>query len=298
MQTALFTKVLAERSLEETLEVAADVGYDAVELMGREPHLGVETTDERAAELRERAAERGVDIAAVATYTGEYAAKDDEACEAELVDLKRFCELAAVLDVDYVRQFVGGPSPWEATERHYERTAERLERAADVAAAHDVELGVEIHSNSIVEGAGDAVHLLDRVDRENVSAIHDAGNMFICDERYGPASVAELGDRLGHVHVKDIRRELPTADADGTFEMETRRGAETFSFARMGEGDVDHWRLLRALAESGYDGYVTDECYAPVDAHGGDAAVAAHELAELERLIETAERAARTDRRA
>lgn len=122
--------------------------------------------------------------------------------------------------------------------------------------------------------------------------------MFICDEAYGPASVARLGDRLGHVHVKDVRRERPATAGDGTFEMETRRSAETFPFARMGEGDVDHWRLLRALAESGYDGYVTDECHAPADANGGDAAVAAYELAELERLIETAERAARTDRRA
>ena len=298
MQTALFTKVLAERSLDEALKVAADVGYDAVELMGREPHLDVDTTADQAAELRKRADDLGIGVAAIATYTGHYAGKDDEACEAELTKLERFCELASVLSVDYVRQFVGGPSPWEADQSHYERTAEWLDRAADVAASYDVELGVEIHGDSIVEGAGDAVRLLDRVDRENVSVIHDAGNMFICDEAYGPTSVAELGDRLGHVHVKDVRRELPPADADGTFEMETRRGVETFSFARMGEGDVDHWRLLRALAESGYDGYVTDECHVPSDPDGGDATVAAYELAELQRLIETAGRAARTDRRA
>lgn len=295
MQTALFTKVLSERPLREAFEIAADLGYDAVELMGRDPHLDVETSLAEADALRDHADDLGLEIAAIASYTGGYADADDDACEAALTDFERFCDLAEVLSVDYIRQVVGGPSPWRADQHHYERAAAWLDRAATIAASSDVEVGVEIHCDSIVESASDATTLLDLIDRENVSVIHDAGNMFISDESYGPESIATLGDDLGHVHVKDIRREIE--ETTETFEMTTRHGEESFSFARLGEGDIDHWQLLRALAVSGYDGYVTDECHAPPNGDDGDVEIAAHERRELDRLIETAERASRRDAR-
>jgi sugar phosphate isomerase/epimerase len=298
MKAALFTKVLADRPLDEALARAADIGYDGVELMGRAPHFGPDTTDEEAREIRALADDLGLGIAGVASYTGGYAGIDDAAAGEELETFERFCELADVLGVGYVRHGAGGPSADEASADHYERAAEWLARAADAAADYGVEIGVEIHGNTIVESADDAVALLEAVDRPNVSAIHDAGNMFICGEAYGPASVERLGDRLGHVHVKDVRR-VVDAGGPGSWTDETRYGEEAFAFARMGEGDVDHWSLLHALAAAGYDGYVTDECHVPAEAaDDGDVDLAAFELAELRRLFETARRAAGADRRA
>lgn len=294
MKTALFTKVLGERPLESVIEIAAVLGYDGVELMGREPHLGLETTDAEARALREHASDLGVDLVSLATYTGHYTTASDAECEDELARFERFCELADVLDVQLVRNFPGGPSPYDADDEAYDRAARWVGRAADVAADHELTVGVEIHTDSVAESAADAVRLLDAVGRENVVAIHDAGNMYICDEQYGPASVETLGGSLGHVHVKDVRR---TRSLDGGFTIETRHGEESFAFARLGRGDVDHWRLFRALADSGYDGYVTDECFAPAEGPAGDVTVAAHELGELERLIETSARATAGDRR-
>ena len=48
MKTVLFTKVLAERSLTEAIEIAEEIGYDGVEPMGREPHLPPDTSLDRA----------------------------------------------------------------------------------------------------------------------------------------------------------------------------------------------------------------------------------------------------------
>lgn len=285
MQTALFTKVLGDRSLHEACEVAAEVGYDGVEPMGREPHLGVETTDDEVRRLRAHLDDLGLDVPCLATYTGFYVGEDAETCEGELSKLERYCEFADLLDVELVRHSPGGPSPYEASDEDYEEAARWMRRAADLAAGYDKRLGMEIHGNTLVESAADAVRLLDLVDRDNVGVIHDAGNMYLCGEAYGPASVERLGDRLRHVHVKD-ERSVDDAGGVGRFERETGDGTAYFEPALLGEGDVDHGRLFRALREAGYDGFLTDECHVPQDDEHDGAFVARHEHEALERAID------------
>jgi L-ribulose-5-phosphate 3-epimerase len=259
MQTALFTKVLSDRRLREACTVAADIGYDGVELMCRAPHFDVETTDEEARALGRHLDDLGLTVPCLATYTGNYLGKSEAEKEAQLADLERFCELAAILDVDLVRHGPGGPPAFEAEAAHYERAATWMHRAADVAAEHGRELGVEIHSGTIVESATDAVRLLDLIDRDNVGVIHDASNMFISHADHGAASVETLGDHLRHVHVKDERR--VTGDGAGRFSIHTVEGEEWFEPALLGEGHTDHGALFAALDAAGYDGFVTDECH-------------------------------------
>ena len=287
MQTALFTKILGDLPLHEACEVAAEIDYDGVEPMGREPHLGVETTDEEADRLRTLLDDLGLEIPCLATYTGSYVGKDREACEDELAKLERFCELADILGVDLVRQFPGGPSPYEATDEQYEKSARWTRRAADLAAEYDKRLAVEIHGNTIVESADDAVRLLGLVNRKNVGAIHDAGNMYLCDEPYGSDTVERLGDRLFHVHVKDERR-VEDADGPGRFEREREDCTRCYEPALLGDGDVDHGPLFRALRDGGYDGFLTDECHVPQDDERDGVDVARHEHAALVRALDDA----------
>lgn len=278
MKVALFTKVLAapERDCHDVCEAAADLGYDAVEFMGRD-HVGPDTTEAEARDLRATLDDCGLDVAALGTYTGGYVGVSDGQRRRELADLEALLDVAGVLGTDLLRHAPGGPSPHEADDADFEVAAEWLRRAAD----RDCRLAVEIHPNSLAETIDSTLRLLDAVDRENVGAIHDAGNMFIAGEPFGPASVERLGDRLFHVHVKDEAR-VERADLPGAFEMETVAGTGVFQHRRLGEGDVDHAPLFEALAATGYDGYLTDECHAPAD---DDAAVAAREREVLADLV-------------
>lgn len=289
MQTSVLTKTFGERDLFDACAVAADVGFDAVELMGRDPHFGVETSDETAHELRTHLDDLGLDVSCVASYTGGYVEMDDDECETQLHHLERFCELADLVDCDLIRHGPSGPPEHRATEADYERAASWMRRAADVAAEYDKELLVEIHSVTIVETAETTREFLERVDRDNLGAIHDAGNMYISRTDFGRDSVTELGDWLRHVHVKD---ELRVADeALGSFEMETPEGTEQFQPRLLGEGGADHGPLFEALVDRDYEGYVVAECHLP--AHDGvtDRTIAECELAAMERL----EREARRD---
>jgi len=284
METALFTKVFGDRTLAEAVDLTAEVGYDAVELMCREPHFGVDTTVEEAAELKARVEDRGIEIAALGTYTGDYVGGSDATAAAEREKLEKFLELADVLEVDLLRHGVGGPPEHRAEPGHYEEAAERYRRAADLAADYGKTLGIEIHAGTITETAASTAELIDAVDRENVGAIHDAGNMYIVDTPFGPESVETLGDRLVHVHVKDERRVGDTSEP-GTFEVETARGEEAFQHRLLGHGAVDHSGLFAALAGAGYDGYLTNECHCPTGEVWSDLAVADHERSAMEQLL-------------
>lgn len=282
MQTAIFTKVFGERGLYDACSIAADVGYDAVELMGRAPHFGPETSDERARELRVHLDNLGIEVSSIASYTGGYVDQRDEACEAELEKLERFCELADIVGCDLIRHAPDGPPEFRATADDYEQAAIWMRRAADIAASYGKEIVVEIHALKITETAATTREFLERIDRDNVGAIHDAGNMYIVRTTFGADSVAELGDWLRHVHIKD---EVRIADnALDTFEIERPDGPERFQPRLLGEGAVDHGPLFEALVDREYDGYIVAECH--LSPHGTltDRRIAECELAAIERL--------------
>lgn len=258
MQTALFTKTFDDRSLEDAIETAVEIGYDGVEIMAREPHFPSDIDTEHVEGIRELLDDYGMGMPCLATYTGGYARKTDAECEAELETLEAFLERAEVLDVDLLRHGAGRPSIREADQDDIERAVTWLRRAADLAAEYNKTLGLEIHSHRLTETAAATMDLIERVDRENIEVIHDAGNMFIADDPFGAESVEAIGDRLAHVHVKDLSR-IDDPDQADAFTLETGRGEEVFRREFLGEGDVDHAPLFEALVEREYDGYVTDE---------------------------------------
>lgn len=281
MQTALFTKVFGGRTLDAAFGLAADLDYDGVEVMCRDPHLGRTTTTERARSLRQRLDEEGLAVAGLATYTGGYAGKSRADREDEIAALETFIDLSEVLGTDLLRHQAGGPPPREADDAAYETTAEWLGRAADVAADAGKRLALELHHGGLTETVDSTLRLLDRVDRSNLGVIHDAGNMYIAGEAFGPDALDRLGEHLFHVHVKDERR-VGDPTLPGAFEAETRNGPETFQHRRLGHGAVDHTPVFDALAERGYEGYVSAECHAATGDAWTDATNAAHELEVIE----------------
>lgn len=285
IQPALFSKVFVDRSLEEATELTAEIGYDGFEPMCRDPHLDANRSIDEVSSFRERLDDLDLDVPCLATYTGHYVGKSEAECEEQLAELETFLEFAQVLECEVVRHGPGGPPVRDATDDDVETAASWLRRAADRADEYGVTLGVEIHAHTIAETVDSTIRLLDEIDRENVGAIHDAGNMYIVGDDFGPDSVRALGDDLVHVHVKDERR-VDDADRPGAFEIETDDGLETFQPRRLGEGAVDHGPLFDALADAGYDGFVTDECHVPRDEPDDDVSIAEHELAALRRQLE------------
>lgn len=281
MKTSLFTLMFADRPLEQAIPLVGHIGYRGIELMGREPHLPPTTPLKRGRELKELIDAAGLKTSCLATYTGGYAEMPDGKCREQLDDLRRFLELAQVFECPVVRHGAGGPSSGQATLEHWERAAEWLRCAADLAAEAGVKLAMELHFGGLTESAEDGARLCAMVGRPNLGIILDPGNMFIAGADFGAEAVRISGDRVFHVHVKDEARIEDPSDPSH-FDVE----GQLYAHRLLGEGEVDHLPAFRALAQNGYDGYLSAECHGT---HGDREKVARHELAELSRLIARAQ---------
>ena len=120
-----------------------------------------------------------------------------------------------------------------------------------------------------------ACKMIELVDRPNFGLIHDAGNMHIVGDSYGEESVRRLGDRIFHVHIKDMVK--AAADDEAAHDYLAGR----FKRALLNTGNVDHRLLFGALKKAGYGGYLSCE------ASGGDdpVAVAKHEFDQTQKLL-------------
>jgi len=279
IKTSAFTLLFSDRSLEGAVEAVARAGYQAVEIMGREPHLSPTASPQRVREIAAYVKSAGLKVSCLATYTGNYSQASMDECGVQLRMLQNFVEFAGILECDLVRHSPGGPSDYQATPAHWQRAAEWMAKACDLAEAAGVRLAMEIHAGSLVETADSSRRLLEMIGRCNLGVILDPGNMFIAGADYGEEAVRKLWPSVFHVHVKDEQQVEPATP--GAFAS----GGRYFLHRLLGEGEVDHLPAFRALARLGYQGYVSAEYHGP----GNREACAAHELQVMRRLIEKAE---------
>ncbi|SEG56395.1 sugar phosphate isomerase/epimerase [Paenibacillus sp. UNC499MF] len=264
MKIAAFSGALMEYSIQEAMKITADLGFDGIEIACREPHLSPQTSIPRVKEIRRLADEHVLDIPVLGGYMGRFSESGDSECAAAYDEFLALLERADYLETDMIRVFPGGPNAFLAADYHYEKAAHWLRKCAEEARRYEKTILLEIHNVSLIETVESSLRLLEMIGEDNVGLIHDAGNMYISDTDFGRASVTGLGSRLQHVHVKDEKR-IPAAGGPGTgtFRNVTRHGEEHFLQCRLGEGEVDHRELFEALAETGYGGWVTLECFAP-----------------------------------
>jgi sugar phosphate isomerase/epimerase len=128
-----------------------------------------------------------------------------------------------------------------------------LEWVAARAAEHGVKALVELHHRTITSSASAAIRLVDGLDPAAVGVIHDLGNLVIEGHEDFLAAFQMLGPYLAHVHVKNA---LWRASADEGFDS-TVSWQNEWASLRHGQADVEAY--FTALADHGYDGWVTVE---------------------------------------
>ncbi|MDR6554849.1 sugar phosphate isomerase/epimerase family protein [Paenibacillus qinlingensis] len=262
MKFAAFSGVLIDYSIQEAMRLTKQLGFDGIEIAAREHHLSPMTSRTQLKELHALSEDLQLAIPVLATYTGRFSSASDQEAAATFDDFRRLLEAAGQLEASMIRVLAGGPNAFLAQDYHYSKAAYWLGCCAEEAKAYNVDVLVELHNETLVETADDALKLSRLVNSERMGFIHDAGNMYIAGTEYGFESVKKLGRHLKHVHIKDERR-TSDSSAPGSFTNRTQRGVETFSPCRLGEGEVDHEPLFQALRETGYNNWVTLECHTP-----------------------------------
>ena len=138
----------------------------------------------------------------------------------------------------------------------WDRLASGLDELGKIATARGFKLCFHHHMGTVVQTAAETERLMRMTDPRYVWLCYDTGHFTIAGE--DPlAMLKRYGDRVGHVHLKDMRADVVkrVAEEDWSFLTAVRNGA----FTVPGDGCVDFDPILALLADSGYSGWLLVE---------------------------------------
>ncbi|HEX3813509.1 MAG TPA: sugar phosphate isomerase/epimerase [Mycobacteriales bacterium] len=253
MRLGIFTTVFPRDTVEAAFDAIGSYGltdtqFDLAAVAGRT--LPDDIPDGVAARVRRAATDRGLRIAGIeGTFN---MAHPDPAHRAD--GLRRFGVLAAAcrdFGGDMLTLCTGTRDPDNMWRRHPDNTTPEawrdmrgtVEAALDLAAEHDLVLGVEPEISNVVSSPTLARRLLDEMDSPRLKIIFDGANLFDVTDPERRLDRADdvfrnaadlLGPDIALAHAKDV-------NADGTF-------------AAVAEGDLPWPDYVRTLRQAGFFG--------------------------------------------
>ncbi len=256
--------------LEEFIGKAAALGYSAVELMGKRPHLSVLDYDESHLEaVRECAALHGVEIASVAGYTDFTAGKTAEEVpfvEMQVAYVRALARMASRTGAKIVRVFTGYSTAEQAYLEDWERCVSAIRECAAVAEEHGVILGVQNHHDTAV--SCDAyIEFLNDVDHPNCRASFDPWAPAVHGEDLA-ACARILAPRMVQTTLADYVRLKRFAYMPGL--VNYRSVPEMVRAVPLGEGFVDLESFFKGLKDGGFAGHVAYEMCSPLRGGGSE----------------------------
>jgi sugar phosphate isomerase/epimerase len=256
--------------LERFLPKAAELGFEAVMLMAKRPHLSLlDISPAARREVKKRADGHGVRVAVLAGY-------NDFAVGAEVPDvplremqvyyLGELARLAGDLGCPLVRVFTAFERDTVPYQAAWNYTVSCLREAAHRAADYGVSIGVQNHHDLAVH-ADSLADLLQEVGEPNCRACFDAWAPALQGADLAQA-VRRVAPFLAHTTVADyVRRprfQYRPALVNYTPQTEAVRAVP------MGQGFIDYRVFFAALAEIGYQGYVAYEMCSPLQGGGSE----------------------------
>lgn len=253
--------------LEAFLRHAAGLGYDAVMLAGKRPHLSpLDATPERLHEARRILSEVGLECAAIAGYTdfAGGAAAEVPYLEMQIDYVSSLAKIAAALGARIVRIFTAYESgaPFATL---WDRTVKSIQECCDRAAADHCTIAIQnhhdlgVHSDALLE-------LLSDVNRSNCKVGFDAW------------SPALRGEELYKVAQKLAPHTICTTNADYVklprFQYQPPlvnylpAQPDAVRAVPFGTGFIDYDAFFTGLRDGGFDGLATYEMCSPLRGGG------------------------------
>jgi protein FrlC len=242
------------RSLEDTIDTLAEIGYDGIEIGAGAPHGFPAYMDaDRRKAINRHVELRGLEVSALCPAlggAGGYNPASPDAAEREgnfeyITDCVR---LAHDLNCENVLWLPGWTRYGQDRTEAWKHASDALARCAEVAEPLGVKLVVEPTSevSDVVEHAGDIHRLIKEsgASRDVAKVMLDTIHVFFRGDDIR-AQIREAGDQLGYLHISDVGRAAPGTVTDF-------------------RGTIDELKLI------GYDGWLSMEIGFPVRDHNPD----------------------------
>jgi 3-dehydroshikimate dehydratase len=236
---ALCTISHREKLLEYVLNVAKDLGFEGVELWGREPHISEKFDENRVHAARKMIEDRGLSLCCLGSYVvfGPVRTRAEE-----LAELEDTLYTARCLRAPIVRVWASDISAERASRRQWDKTVAEIQEACDRAARLNLVLAAEMHDDTLADSAEATLRLLEAVDRPNFKLNFQVAHR--ATDEAPQERLERVLDHVAHLHLRN-------------FTTHATENGERAVWAPLSEGLVDYYPLLDTLASHGYAG-----CYA------------------------------------
>lgn len=149
-----------------------------------------------------------------------------------------------------------GGHKYVMNDAEWDRLCDGLNRLGKVAADRGFRLCYHHHMGTVVQTAAETDRMLANTDKRYVFLCYDTGHFTFAGE--DPLAMLEkYVDRVGHVHLKDMRKNVVrrVREENMSFLEAVRAGA----FTVPGDGDVDFDPVFRLLDRAGYAAWLLVE---------------------------------------
>lgn len=248
---------------------SAKLGYEAVMLAGKRPHLSpLDAGEELVQSVREALSQHSLDCAAVAGYTDLRPASAAEVpyLEMQIAYVASLAKLARSLDADIVRVFTAYESPTHSLQELWNGVVRTLQEMCDRAAEYQVTLAVQnhhdlgVHSDVLLE-------LLSDIDRPNCKLGFDAWSpalrgedLYECAKKMAPYTALTTNADYIQLPRYKYRAELVNYE---------RASPDMVRAVKFGTGFIDYPAFFRGLQDGGFSGVANYEMCSPIRG-GGD----------------------------
>lgn len=244
------------KSAEEAMKLAKAAGFEGIELtLDAAGPLNPNTTDAELKAIKATAEEIGIALPSVAcslywaySFTSDDPEERQKAHETAVTQIR----FAKALGADTVLVVPGSVAVEFVPERPvvpydvaYERALQAMKALAPVAEEYQIHVGVENVWNQLLLSPLEFRNFLDAVGSDYVGSYFDVGNVMFSG--YPEHWIRILGSRIRKVHFKDYKRSPGGLNC----------------FVDILSGDVNWKAVTAALADVGYDGWVTGEMTVP-----------------------------------
>ena len=254
--------------LPDFLAKASELGYRAVMIAGKRPHLSpLDAAHERLDEIRACLAENSLECAVAAAYTDFSGAGPAEvpALEMQIAYVEALAGIAARLGARIVRVFTAYQTGTLAPGVLWNRVVTALRECCDRAAVHDVTIAVQNHHD--VGVATDALlELLGDIDRPNCKLGFDAWSPALRGEDLYKAARMAAPHVVITTNADYIR--LPRFHYQPELINYQAAAPDMVRAVPFGDGVIDYPAFFAGLREGGFNGIATYEMCSPLRGGG------------------------------
>ncbi|MDO5547550.1 MAG: myo-inosose-2 dehydratase [Eubacteriales bacterium] len=143
-----------------------------------------------------------------------------------------------------------------ATKEELDRLCDGLNKLGKLAIEHGIKLCFHPHMGTVVQNREETKYVMDHTEPKYVYLCFDSGHTLLAGD--DPAAVCEeFADRIGHVHLKDIRKKKMEECAEKGWKF--RDAVVEGCFTIPGDGCIEFTPIFMTLDKVGYEGWLMVE---------------------------------------